>query len=246
MSKYNLEWVKFSDFTFQLQSKEDWVEEIIGTAPSEGLAYHLVNAYTFSLVEKSDLLQNALVRDTLIPDGKPLSLILKFRNKKCSQIRGIELMRATILKSTSCNRHFFLGSSNRNLELMKNNAKTLNANIDICGWYSPAYSAEIDDQIPLWVDLIRKSNANVVWIGMGTPKQDLIAHELAKILPIRFLAVGAAFDFLAGTKRESPKFIRSLGLEWCFRFFQEPKRLGKRYLLGNIKFVFFVLRKAFK
>jgi N-acetylglucosaminyldiphosphoundecaprenol N-acetyl-beta-D-mannosaminyltransferase len=78
---------------------------------------------------------------------------------------------------------------------------------------------------------------DIVWVGLGTPKQDFVAHELASRLDSTIVAVGAAFDFYSGTKKQAPRWIQATYLEWLFRLLSEPKRLWKRYLIGNIGFV---------
>ena len=84
----------------------------------------------------------------------------------------------------------------------------------------------------------------MVWVGLGTPKQDVIAAQLAQKSDLTFVAIGAAFDFIAGTKRQAPRMMREHGLEWLFRLASEPRRLWKRYLLGNAIFLFAVVRSG--
>ena len=79
--------------------------------------------------------------------------------------------------------------------------------------------------------------ADVVWVGMGTPKQDLLVHRMAAIGDQTFVAIGAAFDFIAGTKSQAPRWMMRLGIEWLYRLVTEPRRLWKRYLVYNAKFV---------
>ena len=77
----------------------------------------------------------------------------------------------------------------------------------------------------------------MVWVGLGTPKQDVEVARLAASLPVVSLAVGAAFDFLAGTTTQAPLWMQKNGLEWAYRLGSEPRRLGKRYLWGNSVFL---------
>ena len=89
---------------------------------------------------------------------------------------------------------------------------------------------------------IRQSGAELVWVGLGTPKQDHEVARLAAELPVVALAVGAAFDFLAGTKPQAPLWMQRSGTEWAFRLASEPKRLTRRYLWGNPRFLQAALR----
>ena len=90
---------------------------------------------------------------------------------------------------------------------------------------------------------IRSSGATCVWVGLGTPKQDYEVSRLAAALPVTALAVGAAFDFLAGSVPQAPRWLQRSGLEWCYRLAREPKRLAKRYLWGNPRFLLSVARQ---
>ena len=81
------------------------------------------------------------------------------------------------------------------------------------------------------------SGATMVWVGLGTPKQDWEVARLAETLPVTALAVGAAFDFLAGTTTQAPGWMQRSGLEWAYRFAREPRRLAKRYVWGNSLFI---------
>lgn len=96
-----------------------------------------------------------------------------------------------------------------------------------------------------WAAFLAKSGSEVprvVWVGLGAPKQELWMNEVAKIAPgTLFFGVGAAFDFLCGTKKRAPLWMQKTGLEWFFRLTQEPKRLWKRYLVTNTRFLVSVL-----
>jgi N-acetylglucosaminyldiphosphoundecaprenol N-acetyl-beta-D-mannosaminyltransferase len=121
-----------------------------------------------------------------------------------------------------------------------------NSEIAIVGSYSPKMSPGISDELNGWVDLIQNSGATHVWVGLGTPKQDYAVHELAKRIDATFFAVGAAFDFLAGTVKEAPPILCNSGFEWVYRLTREPKRLWRRYLVGNLKFLLICLLEVLK
>jgi N-acetylglucosaminyldiphosphoundecaprenol N-acetyl-beta-D-mannosaminyltransferase len=90
---------------------------------------------------------------------------------------------------------------------------------------------------------MQDAGAQTVWVGLGAPKQDLMAHRLRVLhaAPVT-LCVGAAFDFVAGTLQRAPRWMRRAGLEWVHRFAAEPRRLWRRYLIGNAEFVAGVAR----
>lgn len=202
-----------------------------------GIAYHLVNAYTVVLANEKPELFRILDHDFNICDGRPLAVVMKCKGSKLTQIRGADLMREALSDTKSHASHFFLGSTDEVLSDLVLAAKFLNPGISIVGQFSPEFKIEFDLDIDKWIDLIQKSGASTVWIGLGTPKQDYVAHRIARILPVHALAVGAAFDFLSKNQAEAPLILRKLGLEWIFRLIREPKRLASRYFIGNFKFI---------
>ena len=209
--------------------------------PVIGTAYHLVNAYSLVMASESPKLFSVLHDDVLLCDGKPLVRLLQRRESSMQQIRGADLMRQVLSQNTSNARHYFLGSTNNVLEQLIVFAKRRSPSIELAGYHAPAFTEDFSSDLPSWIKMIAESEATVVWIGLGTPKQDLVAHELAKSLNVHVVAVGAAFDFLSGNRREAPKALQKVGLEWFFRFLSEPRRLGHRYIVGNIKFLRLVL-----
>ena len=146
-------------------------------------------------------------------------------------------MRNTLRNSPKKISHFFLGSSEENLSALIFNIKQMNPSINIAGYYSPKFGIEWQIEIGKWEKLISDCKPNVVWVGMGAPKQFLISSRLKNNLKISSVSVGAAFDFLAETKPEAPIFIQKIGFEWFYRFLKEPHRLFTRYLIGNFYFL---------
>ena len=205
--------------------------------PSRGVAYHLVNAYTLVLANESPSLYRILETDFLICDGRPLAKILHRSNRDLKQIRGADFMRSCLSNTKGTGSHFFLGSTDANLIRIIEIAKEVNENIKIAGYHSPEFTENFEKSLPMWVKMIRDSGASVVWVGLGTPKQDYVAHFLSEALPVHAVAIGAAFDFLSGNVSEAPWVFQKLGLEWFFRLVKEPKRLARRYLIGNFKFI---------
>ncbi len=94
------------------------------------------------------------------------------------------------------------------------------------------------------LDEIRSSGADLVWVGLGMPKQELWMQQARAELPgVALIGVGAAFDFIAGTKKEAPAWIQRAGLEWLFRLSQEPKRLWRRYIINNPLYALLLARQ---
>jgi N-acetylglucosaminyldiphosphoundecaprenol N-acetyl-beta-D-mannosaminyltransferase len=107
----------------------------------------------------------------------------------------------------------------------------------IAGSLSPKFGDFDAKEIRRIDSAIRESHANIVWVGLGTPKQDYEATRISQTCNVPAVAVGAAFDFLAGTKNEAPQFLQGIGLEWLYRLLSEPRRLWRRYLIGNLQFL---------
>ncbi len=108
---------------------------------------------------------------------------------------------------------------------------------NVVGSESPPFRELTDDEIEASVRRAEALGATIVWVGMGTPKQDLLVHRMAAMSDITFVAIGAAFDFIAGTKSQAPRWVMRIGMEWFYRLVTEPRRLWKRYLVYNTKFI---------
>jgi len=100
-----------------------------------------------------------------------------------------------------------------------------------------------DDERMELAERIKASGANVVFLGLGCPRQEVWAYEYRQLLNIPILAVGAAFDFHAGTLPQAPRVLQNLGLEWLFRFIQEPKRLFRRYFIEAPLFIPLIMKQ---
>ena len=94
---------------------------------------------------------------------------------------------------------------------------------------------------------IKNVNADIIWVSLGFPKQELFINTLCNKIdtPINFVGVGAVFEWVAGTKKKAPEWIANLGFEWLLRLFQDPKRLYERYLIDNTLFILYFLRQVF-
>ncbi|GEO92020.1 WecB/TagA/CpsF family glycosyltransferase [Kocuria flava] len=231
--------------------------EVKATSPSEATnfvvksalsdsssAVHFINAYTISLAATDVNLKQILNSATAnYPDGKPLSWIGRLRGINANQVRGPETFENVLDQGRVKGlRHFLLGGSPDTLASLATAITEKYEGVHIVGTYSPPFrklsQAELDEQD----ELIRDSGANIVWVGLGTPKQDYETARLARSVPITAAAVGAAFDFTAGTKQMAPAWISKAGFEWLYRFITEPRRLWKRYTIGNAKFLYFAAR----
>ena len=139
-------------------------------------------------------------------------------------------------------RHYLYGSSPDVVSALTGAIEVRWPGALIVGAESPPFRDLSDDDLDDAVRRFQDSKAQIVWVGLGAPKQDLVVARLAERSALTFIAIGAAFDFIAGTKRQAPRIMREHGLEWAFRLATEPRRLWKRYLVGNTVFVYRNLR----
>lgn len=119
--------------------------------------------------------------------------------------------------------------------------QTSSPELKVAYQYSPPFRPLTSEEDNAVVSDIVASGARILFVGLGCPKQErwMFAHR--EKLPLVMLGVGAAFDFIGGTKQQSPNWMQRIGLEWLFRFFQEPGRLWRRYLVQNPRFIWFII-----
>jgi N-acetylglucosaminyldiphosphoundecaprenol N-acetyl-beta-D-mannosaminyltransferase len=183
------------------------------------------------------------------PDGMPLVWIGRLRGKKSTQrTYGPDLMLAFCqLSQTGGCRHYFYGgnpeTNNRLMERLQNRFP----GIKIAGNFSPPLRGIGELEQEDVIERINHANPDILWVGLGSPKQDywMSNHRDKLNVPV-MVGVGAAFDFIAGTKPQAPRWMQRSGLEWLFRLCCEPKRLWKRYLIGNSQFIWYLLKDTLK
>ena len=177
--------------------------------------------------------------DMANPDGMPLVWTLRRRGHASQpRVYGPDLMEHALPHGVALGwRHFFFGTTDETLDRLTESARRLAPGVRIVGRYAPPYrplTASEEDDV---VERILSSGANVVWVGLGMPKQELWMHRVRERLPgTSLLGVGAAFDLLSGTVPQAPDWIQDRGLEWAYRLWREPRRLWRRYLINNPTF----------
>lgn len=217
----------------------------IGQEPLVGLSVHLINAYSIALARRDEGYRSALSGVGVnFPDGKPLSWVTRFSKAPLEQVRGPGFFNSVLDSGRKVDaKHFLLGGSDELLLRLKSNLETKYPGINVVGSYSPPFRALEAAEYEAQDAQISESGADIVWVGLGTPKQDHEVERLAQRLPVVACAVGAAFDFAAGMKKEAPRWMTAMGLEWLFRLATEPRRLWRRYLFGNLGFIIAVVKE---
>ncbi len=179
------------------------------------------------------------------PDGMPLVWVGKFKGKKTiNRTYGPDLMQAMCdFGQDKGHKHFFYGGTQETNNLLSKKLKEQYPHSQIVGSYAPPFRGikEWEDEGVL--EKINQAAPDVLWVGLGSPKQDywMSQHREKLDVPV-MIGVGAAFDFLAGVKKQAPRWVQRSGLEWFFRLCSEPRRLWKRYLIGNTQFVYWVVK----
>jgi N-acetylglucosaminyldiphosphoundecaprenol N-acetyl-beta-D-mannosaminyltransferase len=198
---------------------------------------HLCNAYTLSLVDQDEQMRSALhAADLNLADGTPVAWLGRRVGMK-GPVRGAELVGHVVRLGGEDVHHYLYGGKEGVAEEMADALADAVPGTKIVGTESPPFTPITERDIEELVTRVRNSGANVLWIGLGTPRQDYLVHKLAPQLSIPVVPVGAAFDFWSGAVREAPKHLHGSGLEWMFRLAAEPRRLWRRYLLGNPRFL---------
>ncbi len=168
-----------------------------------------------------------------LADGRPVVWVgrrLK-RAMAMEQCRGSDFFRAMIERSANRPiKHFFCGGKPGVAVRLRDVCADRYGNRNCAGVFSPPFHEMTDQEMQALAEQINRSGADIVWIGLSTPKQEVFATRLARFTAVHFLAtIGAAFDFHVGNVKEAPEIFRRLGIEWLYRLSTEPRRLYRRY-----------------
>lgn len=177
-----------------------------------------------------------------IPDGKPLQVVGKLKGcKEISRLFGPTVMEKFIDWGRADNiSHFFLGSSEKNLEKLRETIERNYPGTKIAGMISPPYMPVENWDNQSFIKQINEAKPDFIWIGLGAPKQERWMYGNYKNVHNGVLfGIGAGFDYVAGNTRHAPEWMKRNSLEWLYRLIQEPKRLWKRYLKTIPQFLVF-------
>jgi N-acetylglucosaminyldiphosphoundecaprenol N-acetyl-beta-D-mannosaminyltransferase len=183
------------------------------------------------------------------PDGMPLVWLARRAGfHHVDRVYGPDLLLACCEISVRRGyRHFFYGGGPGVPELLAERLSRGFPGLCVVGTYSPPFRPLLPEEDEDVVQRLNASAADIVWVGLSTPKQERWMHEHRERLgaPV-LIGVGAAFDFHAGLKRQAPRWMQRSGLEWLFRLAHEPRRLWRRYSYNNVGFVAGLLRRHFR
>ena len=180
-----------------------------------------------------------------VPDGKPLSIIGRKIIASMDRVTGPDLMREIFEASEQYGwRHYFYGNERKNLDALRDALQKQYPGLEIAGMEPSVFRPLTDNEKHDLSQRIADSGADFAWVALGAPRQEVLMHELKGGPQPLMIGVGGAFNVLAGVVPEAPMWMQNLSLEWLYRLMQEPKRLFKRYLVTNTKFLFYQFTKA--
>jgi N-acetylglucosaminyldiphosphoundecaprenol N-acetyl-beta-D-mannosaminyltransferase len=180
------------------------------------------------------------------PDGMPLVWLSRLKGcRGAERVYGPDLMlevcRVTQEKGYSS---FFYGGADGIPQKLKDSLCRKFPRLKVVGTYSPPFRPLTIQEDHDVVRMINGLSPDIIWLGISTPKQEKwMASHLGRLNARVLIGVGAAFDFLSGAKRQAPRWMQRSGLEWLFRLIAEPRRLWRRYLIGNTTFVWLILKE---
>ena len=227
---------------------QDRAREFLFDAARDGRRGYVAvtGVHGVSEAQRDPTLRDILNRALLVtPDGMPMVWMGKLQGHQSIQrVYGPDLM-LNLLEHSAAEgfRHFFYGGVPGVAEELRRGLEMRFPGVKIVATYTPPFRRLSDGEIGELQTLVRGTRPDFFWVGLSTPKQEQFMAQYMSILPEAtiFIGVGAAFDLLSGRVRQAPKWMQRSGLEWLFRLSQEPKRLGRRYLVNN---PIFALRAA--
>lgn len=223
-------------------------ESSINSIIDSGAKCHQVviaNAYSVVLAQKNPLFASVCSNaEFVFADGMPIIWISKIYGGKIPErIAGPDFMWSYCgICEKKGYKIFLLGGDEYSLKNLEDSLIKQYPQLNISGSYSPPYGVWSDKENVKIIDKINKSGSNVLWVGVSTPKQDIWIHEHKSKLNVNVaFGVGAAFDFHSGKIKRAPFWMQKAGLEWLYRLSQDPFRLWKRYVFGNLEFILIIL-----
>lgn len=216
--------------------------------PEGKLLINTINAFSYDNARKDVLFSEALQKgDVLIPDGISIVKACRFLNAKSQPKERIAGWDLFVYEMEKLNRVggkvMFLGSSDAVLNLIRRRVAEKYPKIEV-DTYSPPYKPEFSDEDnEAMISAINHSNPDLLWIGMTAPKQEKWAYTHLDRLDVHchIGTIGAVFDFFAGTVKRAPERWQRVGLEWLYRLLSEPRRMWRRYFIGNAKFIYYIM-----
>ena len=172
-----------------------------------------------------------------LPDGKPLSLYSKKHGfPEAERVTGPDLMGELFSRDNGL-RHYFYGGKEETIQVLSEKLPGEYPSLRIAGMVSPPFRPLTEEEDERELQKMNDAKADIIWIGLGAPKQERYMYEHRGKVNGVMIGVGAGFDYYAGTIKRAPMRMQKLSLEWLYRLMQDPKRLFRRYFATNFKFL---------
>ena len=232
----------------------------LGNIPEGKVLINTINAHSYNTAQRDEAFAEALSKgDYLIPDGTSIVKAcrwLKAKSRPKERIAGWDLFSFEMnvlerkseelrVKSEKCLKVMFMGSSEKVLSLIRERAAVDYPNLEVVT-YSPPYKPEFSDEDnQAMIKAINNADPDLLWIGMTAPKQEKWTYKHWDELDIHCHCgtIGAVFDFYAGTVKRAPLAWQRNSLEWLYRLLMEPRRMWRRYIIGNTKFLYYIYKE---
>jgi N-acetylglucosaminyldiphosphoundecaprenol N-acetyl-beta-D-mannosaminyltransferase len=216
----------------------DEVLDVIGRRPTDrALVITVCNVHSVMSARRDAALYEAISEaDIATSDGVPLVWVLRMTGRPGqTRVYGPDLMKLALESGVARGwRHFLHGTTPTTLDRLRAAIARFAPGAVVVGQMAPPFRDLTPAETDTVVAELAASNADIVWVGLGMPRQEKWMHQIAPRLPGKTLVgVGAAFDLLSGTVPQAPPLLQWAGLEWAFRLWQEPRRLWRRYVLNN-------------
>jgi len=240
---YTIGFISFRPLTFH-----DAQHRTIEIIENSEICRQIVVANTYSVVlayrdkQFREICESA---DSILADGQPIIWTWRILGDRTTErIAGPDFMWAFCgICAQKGYRIYLLGGTDENLHKLVSNLQSSYPGINIVGAYSPPFGEWTEDENSKIVNLVNGAKADLLWVGVSTPKQDKwIAKFRSQLQAKAAIGVGAAFDFHSGAIKRAPLWMQRYGLEWLHRFIQDPRRHWRKYLVANLVFIYLALK----
>ena len=236
---------KFADIKIYPTSRDEAIDTAVSYVQSDRYHYQIsLNAAKIVEAQKDpkllEIINNA---DILNADGMPVKIITQIMcNKKTDRMGGLDYMDGLAQKYPEY-KYYFFGSTeeavNKTVEHYRQKFK-----MNIVGWRNGYFKP---DELGNIIEDINKKETDILFIALGTPAKEYFLYDYRNTLKCKFaVGVGGAFNIVAGISKRAPVWIQKIGMEWFYRFAQEPRRMWKRYLIGNSEFLWLCLKETLR
>jgi N-acetylglucosaminyldiphosphoundecaprenol N-acetyl-beta-D-mannosaminyltransferase len=228
--------------------KTEFLSKILsGLESGTQIVQNGVNAASIIELVNNDILRNAINNSNLVNiDGISVLMALRFLGYQVPERVACPDLAADILALAELKKYsvFLFGAKEESLQLSVKKLHDQYPGLRIAGSRNGYFTA--DDELAI-VEMINNSDSDILFLGMPSPHKELFVEKYKDTLKVKyFLGVGGFFDILSGLTKRAPLWVQNIGMEWLFRFAQEPHRMWRRYIIGNTRFICLILREKLK